>query len=266
MSSCKKVNFDTDNYTACFNALLRVHSQIQHATVSDRNRVKFSVKILGDMVFGYVPRSTDNMTTHTNGGIVSSNIVRRDWLHYKATWHAMGINGGSLPEVLDRHGNPAPMTMNGTPIDISDVKVLSALNKLTNFPLDITTEALSEIQKAMETFIEFDIDCLRSDEPLAILHLLQSCHVKTQNKLYLNKSRIKEALQASMSKMVLNHAESIMIAMKNSVKLNSAMLETAECMLTGSKDNEWINTILDKLLAPDKKVTTPHYDGTIYGT
>ena len=64
----------------------------------------------------------------------------------------MGINGGSLPDVLDRHGNPAPMTMNGIPIDISDVKVLSALNKLTNFPPDITAEALSVIQKAMEDF------------------------------------------------------------------------------------------------------------------
>ena len=245
MSSHKKVKFDADNYTACFIALLRVHSQIQHATVSDRNRVKFSVMILGDAVFGYVPRSTDNFTTNPNGGIVFSNIVRvrSDWLHFKATWHVMGINGGALPEVFDRHGNPALMTMNGIPIDISDVKVISALNKLTNFPPDITAEALSVIQKSMEEFIECDIDGLRSDEPLAVLHLLQSCHIKTQNKLYLNKARIKEALHASMSKMVLNHAESI--AMKSSVKLNSAMLETAECMLTGSKDNEWINTILE---------------------
>jgi hypothetical protein len=132
MSSNKKVNIDTDNYTACFNALLRVRSQIQHATVSDRNREKYSVKILGDTVFGYVPRSTDNMNANPNGGIVFSNIVRSDWLHYKATWHIMGINGGDLPEVFDRHGNPAPMTMNGIPIDISDVKVISALNKLTN--------------------------------------------------------------------------------------------------------------------------------------
>ncbi len=49
MSSHKKVNLDNASYTECFKALLRVHSQIQHATVSDRNRVKFSVKILGDM-------------------------------------------------------------------------------------------------------------------------------------------------------------------------------------------------------------------------
>jgi hypothetical protein len=109
----------------CIVSTLRVHSQIQHATVSDRNRVKYSVKILGDAVFGYVPRSTDNMTTNPNGGIVFSNIVRSHWLHYKATWHVIGINGGALPEVFDRQGNPPPMTMNGIPIDISDVKVLT---------------------------------------------------------------------------------------------------------------------------------------------
>jgi hypothetical protein len=160
MCSQKKVIFDRDPYTECFKTLLRVHSQIQHATVSDRNRVKFSVKILGDMVYGYVPKPSDNITTNPNGGIVFSNIVRSDWLHYKATWHVMGIKGGSLPEIFDRHGNPAPRTMNGIPIDISDVKVLSALNKLTNFPPDITAEALSVIQTAMENFIEFDIDCL----------------------------------------------------------------------------------------------------------
>jgi hypothetical protein len=65
----------------------------------------------------------------------------------------------------------------------------------------------------------------------------------SHHKLYINKSRIKEALQALMSKMVHNHAESI--AMKDSVKLNGAMLETAECILTGTKDKELIDNILD---------------------
>jgi hypothetical protein len=233
------VNFDKYPYTECFKALLRVHSQIQHATVSDRNRVKFSVKTLGEMVYGYVPKPSDNITTNPNGGFVLSNIARSDLLHFKATWHVMGIKGGSLPENFDRHGNPAaPMTMNGIPIDISDVKVLSALNQLTNFPPDITAEDLSVIQTAMENVIEFDIDCLRSDDPLAILQLLQNNHIKTQNKLYTNKSRIKDALQASMTKMVTVHNHAEAVAMKDSVKLNSAMLEQAECMLTGTKDKE----------------------------
>jgi hypothetical protein len=95
------------------------------------------------MVYGYVPRSSDNIRINSNGGIVLIDIIRSDWLHYK----------GSLPDIIDRHGNPAPMTMNGILIDISDVKVLSALNKITNFPPDITTEALHEIQKATEMYI-----------------------------------------------------------------------------------------------------------------
>jgi hypothetical protein len=156
----------------------------------------------------------------------------------------MRINAGSLPDIADQNGNLAPMTMNGIPIDISDVKVQSALNKITSFPPDVTMEALQEIQKAMEMYIEFDIDRVKTDEPLAILHLLQNFHIKTQNKLYVNKTRIKEALQTSMSKMVHNHAESIV--MTDSVKLNSPMLEQAECMLTGTKDKELIDNILDQ--------------------
>jgi hypothetical protein len=235
MSLIKKMNFDTANFLECFKALLGVQSQIQHATVLDRNRTKYSVKRLGDVVYGYVPRSSDNIRINSNGGIVLIDIIRSDWLHYKGTWYLMGINAGSLPDIIDRHGNPAPMTMNGIPIDISDVKVLCALNKITKSPPDITTEALHEIQKAMEMYIEFDIEW-RTNEPLGVLYLLQSCHIKTQNKLYINKSRIKETLHASVSKMVHNHVEAI--AMKDSVKLNSAMLEQAECMLTSTKDKE----------------------------
>jgi hypothetical protein len=98
--------------------------------------------------------------------------------------------------------------------------------------------------KAIEMFIEFDIELI-TDEPLGVLHLLQSFHIKTYNKLYINKSRIKDALHATVNKMVYNHAEAI--AVKDSVKLNSAMLEQAECMLAGSKNKELIDNVLDNL-------------------
>ncbi len=133
----------------------------------------------------------------------------------------MGINAGSLPDIVDQNGNPAPMTMNGIPIDISDVRVRSALNKITNFSPDVAMEALQEIQKAMELYTEFDIDRVKTDKPLAILHLLQNIHIKTQNKLYVNKALIKEAVQTSMSKMDHNHAESIV--MKDSVKFSHTL-------------------------------------------
>jgi hypothetical protein len=116
-------------------------------------------------------------------------------------------------------------------------------------------EALQMIQKAMEEYIEFDIDRLMADEPLAILHLLQSYHIKTQNKLYQNRARIKEALQASTSKLAHNHAEAI--ASKDSIKLNLAMLEQAECMLTGQKDKELIDNILDNYWGSINKSSLP---------
>jgi hypothetical protein len=243
MSSHKKVNFDTDNFASCFKALLRVHSDLLHATVTDSNRAKYSVKILSDAVYGFIPRSTDDIRTNANGGLVLANIIRREWLHFKASWQVMGVNAGSLLDIVDQNGNPAPMTMNGISIDISDIKVRSALNKVTNFPPDVAMETLQIIQKAMETHIEFDFDRIKTDEPLSTRHLLQSFHIKTQNKLYTNKARIREALQASMCKMVHNHAESI--AMKDSIKLNLAMLEQAECMLTGQKDKKLIDNIVD---------------------
>ncbi len=187
MSSHKKVNFDTDNVKACFKALMQVHSEPLHATVSDSNRTKFPVKSFSDAVYGYLPRSTDDIRTNANGGLVLSNIVRSDWLHVKASWQVMGVNAGSLPDIVDQNGNPAPMAMNGIPIDISDVKVRSALNKLTNFPPEVTMEALQIIQTAMENHIEFDINRVNTDEPLATLHLLQDVYIKVQNKLHTNK-------------------------------------------------------------------------------
>jgi hypothetical protein len=130
----------------------------------------------------------------------------------------------------------------------SDVKVLIALNKLSNYPPDFITEALHEIHKAIEMFIEVE-GKFKMNEPsgvlLKLLHLLQSFHIKAQNKLYINKSRIKDVLHDSVTKMVHNHAEAI--SMKDSVKLNSAMLEQAECILTGSKDKEIISFLLDNL-------------------
>jgi hypothetical protein len=63
-----------------------------------------------------------------------------------------------------------------------------------------------------------------------------------------NKSRIKDLLQESVSKMIHknhNHAEAL--AMKESIKLNIAMLETAKCILTGSKDKGTINPLLDNM-------------------
>ncbi len=158
----------------------------------------------------------------------------------------MGIIAGSLPKIIDRNGNPAMMTMNGIPIDITDVKIFSALNKLSNYPpdSDVITEALHEIRKAVELFIEDD-GGFKMSEPLGVLHQLQSFHIKTQNKLYINNSRIKETQHESVTNMVRYHAESI--SMKDSVKLNLAMLEQAECILTGSKDKEIISLIIDNL-------------------
>jgi hypothetical protein len=53
--------------------------------------------------------------------------------------------------------------------------------------------------------------------------------------------------------MVHNHAEAV--SMKDSVKLNSAMLEQAECMLTGTKDKEWVDNIIDSFWHQIKKST-----------
>jgi uncharacterized membrane-anchored protein YjiN (DUF445 family) len=45
--------------------------------------------------------------------------------------------------------------------------------------------------------------------------------------------------------MIHNHAEAI--SMKKSIKLNIAMLEKAERILTGAKDKETINSLINKM-------------------
>jgi hypothetical protein len=114
------------------------------------DRTKHSVQSLSNMVYDYVPRSTDDIRTSANGGLILGNIIRTDWLHDKASWQLTGINAGSLPDIVDQNGYPAPMTMNGIPIDITDIKIRYILRKMTNFLLEITMEALHVIQKTME--------------------------------------------------------------------------------------------------------------------
>jgi hypothetical protein len=63
-------------------------------------------------------------------GITLSNSGHND------VWNSHGVPS---------NGNPAPVTMNGIPIDISDIKVRSVLNKMTNYPPDVTMEALQII-------------------------------------------------------------------------------------------------------------------------
>jgi hypothetical protein len=186
MSSQQKVNFDTDNSSKCFQALAKVHSKLANQTVQAGDRTKHSVKTLSNMVYYYIPRSTDDIRTSANGGLILGNILRTDWLQDKASWQLVGINAGSLPDIVDQNGYPAPMTMNGIPIDITDIKVRNILRKMTNYLPEITMEALHVIQKTMEEYIDFDIDRLMADEPLAVLHLLQSFHIKVHNKLYQN--------------------------------------------------------------------------------
>jgi hypothetical protein len=202
--------------------------------VADCDHKKYSVKMIGDMAYGYVPQLTDKIRIRSSGAVVLIDINGIDWLHNKSTWQIRGIIAGSFPEIIDLNGNQAPMTMNGIPIDITDVKVLSALNKLSNYPPDVITEAQHEIHKAFGMFIEEDGKrCMFIEED------------GKQNKLYINKSRIKESLHESVTKMVHNHAESI--STKYSVKLNFAVLEKAECILTGSNDKEIISLIIDDL-------------------
>ncbi len=167
--------------------------------VADRDRKKNSVKMIGDIVHGYVSQLADNIRINSSGGAVLIDIIGSDWLHYKSTWQIMGIIAGSLPEVIDRNGNPAPMTINGIPIYITDVKVLSALNKLSNYPPDVITEALHEIHEVVEMIIEDDCQ-FKMNEPLGVLHQLQGFHMKAQNKLYINKSRIKESLHYGLKR------------------------------------------------------------------
>jgi hypothetical protein len=176
--SSQKVNFDTDNSSKCFQALAKVHSYLANQTVQSGDRQKHAIKTLSNMVFYYVPRSTDDIRTSANGGLILANIIRTDWLHNKVSWQLTGINAGSLPDIVDQNGNPAPMTMNGIPIDITDIKVRNILRKMTNFLPEITMEALHVIQTTMEKFIDFNIDRLQADEPLAVLLLLQTFHIK----------------------------------------------------------------------------------------
>ena len=245
MSSQHKVNFDKDNFSKCFQALAKVHSYLANMTIQSSDRQKHAINTFSNMVFHYVPRSTDDMRINANGGLDFTNIIRTDWLHNKISWQLSGINAGSLPDILDLNGNPAPMTMNGIPIDITDIKVRGMLRKMTNFLSEITMEALQVILNVMEKFIVVNPGRLQAHEPLAVLILLQNLHIKVQNKLHKNKARIEESLQNAISKLPSSHAEAI--AAKNSIKLNLAMLEQAKCMLAGQKDHEVMSNYLDNI-------------------
>ena len=116
------------------------------------------------MVYYYVPRSTDDIRTSANGGLILGNIIRTDWLHDKASWQLTVINAGSLPDIVDQNGYPAPMTMNGITFDITDIKIRYILRKMTNFLPEITMESLHVIQTMEElaAMLAADVPVMRN--------------------------------------------------------------------------------------------------------
>ncbi len=100
----------------------------------------------------------------------------------------MGFILGFLLDILDPNGCPAKMTINGIPIDITKMKALSTLNKLSKYPAEAIIEALCEIRKAINMYFK-GTKCYPT---LEILHTLQSAHIQVQNKLFANKSRHKD--------------------------------------------------------------------------
>ena len=104
----------------------------------------------------------------------------------------MGINKASLPDILDQNGNPVMMTMNGIPIDITDLKVLSYLKKLSKYSPDVTMDAFEEISKAIKFYEDFRFT--QTGEPFKVIQMLQAIQIQVQNKMVANRSRISESL------------------------------------------------------------------------
>ena len=100
--STKTVDVDTCYYRDGFTALQKVQSHIQYSIVLGRDSNKTSVKILADMVHGYVPNSTENIKETPRGGkIIHEEIRDAEWLHSKSTWQMISIILGALPDIFD---------------------------------------------------------------------------------------------------------------------------------------------------------------------
>ena len=52
----------------------------------------------------YVPSSTDDIQETPNGGASINRIRGVGWFHDKASWEIMGINQGSLADIIDLDG------------------------------------------------------------------------------------------------------------------------------------------------------------------
>ena len=152
MSINKNVNLYLATYLDSFIALLNVYSHLQCKTVMDPLRNKHPAKALAEMAAYYVPDSNDYIIVLPNGGVDLTNIQPHEWCHTKQSWGAMGITKAALPDILDQNGDPAMMTMNGIPIDITDLKLLSHLKKLSKYSPEVTMDALEEISKAIKLF------------------------------------------------------------------------------------------------------------------
>ena len=168
MSINKKVNLYTATFRDTFVALRNVYNHLQYKTVSDPNRNKHSVKILADMATLYVPTSNDHITTSPNGGVDLTKLKPEEWFHTKATWAAMGVLQSGLPDIVDQNGNPAMMTMNGIPIDITDLKVRGYIKKLSKYSQDVMMDALEEISKAIKLYFE-EFGFTQSGQPFEVI-------------------------------------------------------------------------------------------------
>ena len=132
------------------------------------------------------------------------------------------------------------MTMTGLEIDPTSQQFKRKMLNLSTYPPSLIHETLAIVGAVLKKYISDD-DLAQSRNPTCIfdeIEQLQRAMIVMQNALFAHRQEINNQIKQSTSTMVTTRRQAI--SMKETLQLNLAMLERAECKVTRFSDQEII--------------------------
>ena len=159
------------------------------------------------------------------------------------------------------------MTMNGLEIDPDSQQFKRKMLNLSTYPATLIHETLEVVGSVYKKYIvdnvEDDRDQSRNSTCIFDeLEQLQYAMIVMQNLLFARRQEINKQIKQSTSTLVTTRRQAI--AMKETLQLNLAMLERAECKVTRFSDQEMVTIIIKNYCDLMREVEFPNTTEKIY--
>ena len=238
-----KVNPNKCSVEELFIAARKITNELAHKVVKNERRKPTPVMAIFNSAWSYIPQENDKFRTDSDGNPSIKKWPIEHLVHNKASWEAMGIEKGKLPNttitcpVTGDEIFP-PITMNGIIIDINSPQFIRRMQEFRAFPSSLLhDEALEIIETTYNKYIDDKSPGVRmKGGPYDIMIKVQATMIKLQNMLFAHRQTLEEKIKECSSKIVTNHHEAVI--MKESMELVIAMSDMANSNFARASDHD----------------------------